>query len=452
MDVDVVRYAKATGTVDGKIAEYLLSSLHPLDRKAAVISALGVAPAGGPRTNALMSRLMSAKRLELGAPSFEQLSGADLFCLGYLMVMDGGEQAEKAVDLFDLARAKLPASFTAAALAALARAQLPARDTAPSQAPQLAKSALSGTGLRRDMRPRGVDLLMEHFELLGREQTGSTAEQLPRTATADRGEDPQVPDRVIEASRTAALLAAIGPNRVLKLAKGTYALNHAANSTQAQEAHAENSHAQWLGNPSQQELVISGVCNLTLVGEPGTTLVGSATQDHVLTFRDCRNIELRQLTLSRTAYRAGKGGILRFERCINVNVVDLVLIGVGTGGLTVTDSSNLRAANCVIQRCGRHLMVVQGSRNLLFEECEFKDAVPRGTVTILGSSLVTFSRSMLSGNRALGQALFTISADCHSIAMENSTVVRNQAATFVNRGDAMRLTGNEYHANVFNEH
>jgi len=326
---------------------------------------------------------------------------------------------------------------------------------------QLPRSTLPGKGPRHDMRPRGVDLVMEHFAQAAQQQPSRSQPSAANSTTqrakpserreASTQSDAQQALTVIDVSTLSGLLTALGSNRVVRLAKGRYDLTRSAQLAKPTSGTSVGSCVQWTGTAPYRELTLSGVMNLSLIGAPGVMIVAGAAQEHVLTFQDCSNIELRQVALSRAPSRTRRGAVLRLVRCANIDAAGLDMAGIGTSGLSIQDCTNVRFASSAIQHCARHQLLIRGSRNLLFEECEFRDGVPRGSIVITGSSQVTFTRAMISGNRALGDALFSIAPDCHGIALENSTIVKNQASAFLSRGDAMRLTGNEYHANVFNE-
>ena len=90
LDIEIVGEAKTSGVLTEKTFRYLSSPEHPIDVKAAIINALGW-NIEGKKNSRIFSELLARERnvsLKTVQENFELLSADELFCLGYLQLMD----------------------------------------------------------------------------------------------------------------------------------------------------------------------------------------------------------------------------------------------------------------------------------------------------------------------------------------------------------------------------
>jgi len=120
-DVEIVKYAKKLGKMDEKIAEYLHSTENKIDVKAAVINAIGWSIDG--TTNAKEYSLIVFSK-SINKLILDDLNSDDLFCLGYLQVLDDYFHPKKAIRFIEKAKEFNDTSFTVAIIDALIRAQM----------------------------------------------------------------------------------------------------------------------------------------------------------------------------------------------------------------------------------------------------------------------------------------------------------------------------------------
>lgn len=158
-DLPEVALAHDIERLNTRLGHYLLSRA-PLDRKAAVINALSWNFHG--RQNAVLFREMLEQKYSAGQVD-RRMNGDELFCMGYLLALDDYFHAERALPWMHKARKAHPKSFTVALVAALVEAQT--RFQHFEQLWPLTESVLLDRTLRRDMRPRGVNIVVDYMKL-----------------------------------------------------------------------------------------------------------------------------------------------------------------------------------------------------------------------------------------------------------------------------------------------
>ena len=199
------------------------------------------------------------------------------------------------------------------------------------------------------------------------------------------------------------LIKAIVPGHEIHLDPGTYNLSDWVNTFDLEGEYVET------GNPYVKlswvndgyEVVIHDVRNLTIdAGKPvrgKTEIVVEPRYANVLTFENCDNIRLSDLTVGHTP-DAGycTGGVLCFRDCGNAWISGMDLYGCGTYGIIAERVANIQALNSVIRDCTYGLldftqvgsaafgyvkfrdcsgfdMLILRSSSAYFESCEFRD-------------------------------------------------------------------------------
>lgn len=154
-DLSIVREASTKQMMNQTIADYLENSNNPIDVKAAVINAL--CNPNGSRTNAQdYCRLIYHKTLEeLGT---DQLSGDQLFCIGYLLALDQYDAPLPALNYLKLAEKKIDNSFTVSIIRAITEAMAPAKGLWEYIEPVIKDSTLTA-----DMRQDGVNQILDYM-------------------------------------------------------------------------------------------------------------------------------------------------------------------------------------------------------------------------------------------------------------------------------------------------
>lgn len=191
------------------------------------------------------------------------------------------------------------------------------------------------------------------------------------------------PDGEIRVSTVDELLAAIGPDRTVILAPGTYDLSAAANY-----GGLSGTYYYWLDTYDGYELVIDGVRNLTIRAEApdaGDTLISAESRyANVISFRNSEKFSLVGFTAGHTPDRGEcSGGVIDLQNCLDVYLGGCRLYGCGVIGVRAWQCSSLHVDSCEIFDCSWHAVSVSDSSILLFDNCDIHD-IPSPAVIISG--------------------------------------------------------------------
>lgn len=113
----------------------------------------------------------------------------DLFCIGYLMVMDNYSEPERAIPVMEKACEAFPDSFTAAMINALIKAQA-VMDNADEWYIiwELVEDVIHNKDLEMDMRPEAVDIILDY--MISYKDEGKPLPDEPVTVTDDNSSGP----------------------------------------------------------------------------------------------------------------------------------------------------------------------------------------------------------------------------------------------------------------------
>ena len=155
------------GDVEGptfEIARYLCSSKIPIDVKAAIINALSW-DVNGKKNAELFSYYLGLKyRKSVLDLSMEQLTADELFCLGYLSVMDDYFRPENAIPILKMVREQKPKSFTVAIILALTQAQnFMNKDL--KKVWQVVNEVIENKKLEQDLCPEAKKIILDYMVL-----------------------------------------------------------------------------------------------------------------------------------------------------------------------------------------------------------------------------------------------------------------------------------------------
>ncbi|MDO8140375.1 MAG: hypothetical protein Q6358_02655 [Candidatus Brocadiales bacterium] len=164
MDVKMVKRAHLEGVMGLEIAEFLSSPENPIDVKAAVINGLSWRFEG--KNNAELYAYYLALLYHLSITELDTafLSADEIFCLGYLTVMDDYFHPEYAIQLLEEAHEKNKDSFTVSIILAIAKAQR-AFDSDWCAIWKLTEEVLQNKELTQDLRPEAVKMIVDYMIL-----------------------------------------------------------------------------------------------------------------------------------------------------------------------------------------------------------------------------------------------------------------------------------------------
>jgi hypothetical protein len=148
------------GNLDGRIGGVLATDDLTIDEKAAIIDALASSDNWNVNNvetfKMFLGRInkMSFENLE-----YSRLSGADLFVLGYLMLVDKNSSDEEALNLLEMAKTKLPQSRTVNLIYLLAKVNSLAEKSDWCAAKKIIDSVKASDSLTNDMKPEAVETI-----------------------------------------------------------------------------------------------------------------------------------------------------------------------------------------------------------------------------------------------------------------------------------------------------
>lgn len=179
--------------------------------------------------------------------------------------------------------------------------------------------------------------------------------------------------KVVEVGTVQELVAALGSNRVIRLAEGDYNLTEVA----GKEVHG----GRWVEEFDGLGLVLTGYENLALVAAEGVTtkpriLVEPRYAD-VLNFVDSTGLRFEGLTLGHTPEQGScTGSVLEMVHCEKIKMVDLDLFGCGMDGLNLAQVSQLTADRVSIHSCSYGLAQLRECHEISFRSCVFANSGP----------------------------------------------------------------------------
>lgn len=167
LDVDIVKKAKDSGLMNEEFAEYLSSKDNPIDIKAAVINALSWS-IGGKENAVLYINLVYKKNYKKFSYKtidkdlkFNNMTGEELFCIGYLRLMDDYFKPKVAAQILKKASLKIKDSFTVAIIYAIAKGQV----AFDGEIWKAAEEVLNNKSLKKDMRDEAVKIIVDYLIL-----------------------------------------------------------------------------------------------------------------------------------------------------------------------------------------------------------------------------------------------------------------------------------------------
>lgn len=163
MDNNMVQKANEKGVIDDEIAGYLLDRTVDLGTKSAVINALGWDFNG--KNNALIFKTYLKEKYgkTIDSTNSLKLEGADMFCLGYLTVMDDYFNPIKAYYILNLAKNRLYESYTAAIIFSLIKAQIFSDNFDFCSSYLTTHSVELNKYLQKDMKEEAIDIIFDYM-------------------------------------------------------------------------------------------------------------------------------------------------------------------------------------------------------------------------------------------------------------------------------------------------
>lgn len=167
-------------------------------------------------------------------------------------------------------------------------------------------------------------------------------------------------------------IAAIGPDREIRLEPGTYDLSTA--STYAGET--GNEFCCWQETFDGYELVIQNAKNLTITGagKDSVTISAAPRYAQVLRLYGCENISMTGFTAGHTKEPGYcVGGVVYLDGCATVSIRDVGLYGCGVTGVHSQGCTDVTVANSDIYDCSYNAVMVVNSLSVDVINCRIYD-------------------------------------------------------------------------------
>ena len=206
-------------------------------------------------------------------------------------------------------------------------------------------------------------------------------------------------ERLVTVETVDEFLAAIGDDTTISLIGEVFDLSTATNYG----AYGSDNYY-WINVYDGPGLVISGVKNLRIVGNEAT-IAAIPRYANVIGFVNCENIDIENLTAGHTQ-EPGEcaGGVLDFQNCDDVSVIDCHLYGCGILGISTSNSSNIYVGNTEIYECSQGAIALYATRGAEFVNCDIHDCYSPeislhdcSNVSYNGEELINFMYKMENG-------------------------------------------------------
>lgn len=148
------------------------------------------------------------------------------------------------------------------------------------------------------------------------------------------------------------------------------------------------------------QLVIQGVPNLSIVGDPDTSsqVLTIPRYAYVLMFKNCKNLSLANLDCGHYDEGYCTGGVLGFENCDGIEISNCDLWGCGTEGISLWNSSGLNCSNTTIRDCSYSILSLYDSRDIQFSYCVMRNNREFTLLNFVNCQKVGFSNCVIYDN------------------------------------------------------
>lgn len=165
------------------------------------------------------------------------------------------------------------------------------------------------------------------------------------------------------------LLAAIGPDRTIRLLSDTFLLTDASDYGEG-----GSDYYCWEQVCDGYELVLAGIENLTIEGSDDCLICTTPRYANVLKLIDCGNISLNAFTAGHSEEPGFcQGGVLFLENCRDTRINQCKLFGCGTIGIQVNSSRDVDVYDTDIYSCSYNAVGLVDCNKIEIRCCRFYD-------------------------------------------------------------------------------
>ncbi|MBL6963668.1 MAG: hypothetical protein ISR55_07585 [Bacteroidetes bacterium] len=168
LDFKMVEKAELKGFLDNEVADYLLSPKLSLDLKAAIINALSFEILGKDNSNRFISFLNKKYHSDDFVQYQDKLTADELFCLGYLLVMDDYFSPKIAIPYLKKAKEMEPNDYTINMILAITSAQS-IFNVNKCKACKMIDDVIKNKKLTDRMLPEAEETILIYFNRIGYE-------------------------------------------------------------------------------------------------------------------------------------------------------------------------------------------------------------------------------------------------------------------------------------------
>jgi YD repeat-containing protein len=210
---------------------------------------------------------------------------------------------------------------------------------------------------------------------------------------------------LITVSNAEELVAAIRHNRTIELQPGKY------NLTRALTEEIDNGEVK---RGVEREFEIEGINNLTIRGVESAKgklpeLIVENEFFYVIKFINCNNVVIENVSAGHSVSGYCAGGVFYFANVTGIAINNAAMYGSGTEGLTLANVSDMKVTNSRIYECTYHIMSVENSENIAFENCTFDNNKEYELISVANTKNMSFADCKFKDNE--GRRLFSVRAD-----------------------------------------
>jgi Right handed beta helix region len=119
-----------------------------------------------------------------------------------------------------------------------------------------------------------------------------------------------------------------------------------------------------------KEISISNLEDFEILGE-NAALLAQPQYAWVLSFVNCRNVTLSDLTIGHLTSGYCQGGVIKFENCSGVKIRNCDLYGSGTYGFEFVGCSDVDIDTTTIRDCSYGILKISNCNSITFTDCNF---------------------------------------------------------------------------------
>ena len=248
--------------------------------------------------------------------------------------------------------------------------------------------------------------------------------------------------QTIRVSDARGFLEALGSDRVIEMMPGVYNLSERDPYLNGGELKPADG-VTWEKSLDGGEFVLERIENLTIRGmgfnRSNTVIVIEPRYAFVLTFRNCADIAIENVTAGHTEEGNCIGGVFSFADSSRITITDTRMFGCGTEGLALSDVSGMKVTGSAIDGCTYYIMTVTDGGDIVFDDCAFTGNRQFTLVNVTGTRNMSFSKCRFDDNR--GQMFEVEGTD---ISVSNSSFSRNNADSPIQDSPNVELINCEF--------